>query len=93
MSNEITAALLFLRDELKRQAEDILKPAEEKLKLAKQEYHDAKILHNQLMKRSQKIQSLITIQMQKEYDEAVEAEEAWEVKGTSDLMELIKEAK
>jgi len=100
MSKEITAALLILRDLFKEQSVEVLKPAEEKLRLAKQEYHDAKILSNQLLKRSQKVQSLITITMQSEYDKAVEADDAWEYKTNSEtkaelesddcLMELIK---
>ena len=100
MNKDITAALLFLRDELKQKAQDVLKPAEDKLKEAKQEYHDAKILSNQLLKRAQKVQSLVTIEMQREYNESVEAEDAWEVKGNTELknnletddclMELIK---
>ncbi len=102
MNKDITAALLFLRDELKQKANDVLKPAEEKLKQAKQEYHDAKILSNQLLKRAHKVQSLVTIEMQAEYNSAVEAEDAWEVKGNSELkanletddclMDLIKKA-
>jgi len=102
MNKDITSSLIVLRDLLKQKAEEVLKPAEEKLKVAKQEYHDAKIESNQLLKRSQKVQSLITVEMQAEYNQAVEAEDAWEIKGNSELkaeletdgclMDLIKKA-
>jgi uncharacterized coiled-coil DUF342 family protein len=100
MNKEITAAMMFLRDMLKDKAAEVMKPVEEELKNAKAKHHDAKILSNQLLKHAQKIQSLITVEMQAEYNQAVEAEDAWEVKGNSEmkdqtdcggnLMDLIK---
>lgn len=85
MNKDITASLMVLRDLLKQQAAEVLKPAEEELRVAKQNYHDAKILHNQLMKRSQKVQSLITLEMQAEHDKSVEADDAWEYHTPSEL--------
>ncbi len=81
------SALMAYRDLLKQQAEAILEPAMKELELAKAKYHAAKINYNQLMKKSQAVQDSITLEMQMQHDEEVKVEEAWEVKGYSEMLE------
>lgn len=91
MDKEITAALMFLRDMFNKQADDALLPVEEEFKKIKAKYHDAKILSNQLKKRAQKVQSLITLEMQVEHDKELEADDAWEFKTPSELEAEVKD--
>jgi hypothetical protein len=90
----ITAALCFLRDQLNKQAEELVLPAEAKLKAAKAEHHDAVIASNRLKKEAQRIQNLITTQMQQELDDNIALQAAYEYKqDSSNLINLLQENK
>jgi hypothetical protein len=84
---KMIGVLCIFRDLLKKQAAEVLEPAEAQLALAKAAYHDAKIKSNQLLKQAQDIQKMITPQMQAELDEAIEVAAAYEFKSNSELKE------
>jgi hypothetical protein len=85
METQIVAILIAFRDELKKQSQDILTPAALKLKIAKQEYHDAKIVSNQLIKRANMIQSNISLDdLSTAADQAI-ADTAYDEKGFTEM--------
>lgn len=89
-NTDITAALCLLRDMFKQEAKDLLEPAEASLIVAKQNYHDAKIKYNQLIKRANDIQSLISIQMQTDLNEKIRLEEQYSFKSNHQMEEQSK---
>jgi hypothetical protein len=78
MNNEITGALLAYRDMLKEEAANVMIQPELELQRAKNIHHAALVRKNQLLKRAQKIQSLITVDMQSELDSEMAVQEAYE---------------
>lgn len=91
-NTSITAALCFLRDSLKQQALEILTPAEEELKIAKAHVHSARIKFNQLTKRADEVQKLITIEMQQDLIEEKQVEQDYSFKSHSELKDLLNDS-
>jgi hypothetical protein len=85
-NTSITAALCFLRDDLRRQGRDILDPALAALELANEKAKTARIISSQFNKRAQKVQELITVQMQSELDEEIKLEEDYKYKSNDAVM-------
>jgi hypothetical protein len=84
---ETTQALCTLRDMLRQQAKEILKPAEELLAQAKSTHHDALIEARRLNKQADQVQSLITVECQAELDAKIKLEEDYSWKSHSQIKE------
>jgi hypothetical protein len=79
--------LLDYQQVLIKQAQDILKPAEQQLEQAKTAYHSALINHNQLMRKADALNTIISAEQRQELQEQKEAQNQWEVKGNHEMAE------
>jgi hypothetical protein len=85
-NNFAVGMLCAYRDEKRILAKQILESATAVLESAKEQYHQAKIQSNRLLKDAEKIQNAITPSMQQEYDETQKVLQDYTYKTNSDII-------
>lgn len=84
-SIETVRVLKKAQDTLRRQIIDLLREPSEQLKTAKSNWHEAKILTNQLQKDIAEIQACILLEQEKELLNQQQVEDAWKYKSDTEL--------